>query len=62
MPGVPQLTLVMSGHPQQLASQKVPTYRQILLHQLYVSPCIMSFDPVTTDLVTWFWYMPFAAM
>lgn len=48
----------MSGHPQQLAFQKVPTYRQILLHQLYASPCVMSFDPVTTELVTWFWYVP----
>src|ERR1700733_13357284 len=49
----------MSGHQQSLAFQHVPTYRQLLLHQLSKSPCVLSFDPVTMELVTWCWCVPF---
>lgn len=49
----------MSAHQQSLAFQHVPTYRQLLLNQLYESPCVLSFDPVTMELVTWCWCVPF---
>ena len=47
----------MSGHPQPLAFQHVSTYCQLILHQLYESPCVLSFDLLTMELVAWYWYV-----
>jgi hypothetical protein len=48
----------MSRNPQPLRSLTIPTYRQILLFELYESTrCVKTFDPATLSLVTYHWYV-----
>lgn len=48
----------MSRNPQPLTSVTVLTYRQLLLCDIYNSArCVMSLNPSTLTLITYYWYV-----